>query len=503
MQARIRILDEVNCVILGLIKDHTMALYEDYARKAPNYFFSPDFKLGRWDGNIRYFHKNGRTFVYLLDEIIPKILAFGYKVDVIDERTGSTVSPSLITSEYFSHIIHPLDDKPIVLRYYQVAAVNSLIEHGYGIVIAGTGAGKTYMTAALADSYGKLGLKTVTIVPSQDLILQTKQTFRTCELDTGEYSGDNKDYKHTHVVSTWQALQNNPIIMQEFNVVIVDECHGIKGNKLQELLNEHGRHIAHRFGFTGTLPKEQTDSMSVHVAIGDVRYKIQAHELIDQGYLAKLQIEIIQLVEDFTEQYVKFCQENPTEKVTYTQFVEGYLPDYDAEKSYLQKNLDRLEWIAAYVEAKKDLKKGNVLCLVDGIAFGKKISKLVPGAIFVYGKDKKKARKEIYDLFSNNDNLVVFATVQIASLGIDIPRIFNMMAIDVGKSFIRVVQSIGRGIRKAHDKDHVNFTDICSNMKYGKKHLRERKKIYREEKYPFKEYNINYMKDLRNNYVDL
>jgi len=503
MQARIKILDEVNCVILGLLQDHTMALYEDYARKAPNYFFSPAFKLGRWDGTIRYFHKNGKTFVYLLDEIIPKLVAFDYKIEIIDERASQIVTPPLITAEHFSHIINPIDNKPITLRHYQVETVNSLIKQGNGIGIAATGSGKTLIIAALTDSFGHLGLKTITIVPSQDLISQTKQTFQLCELDVGEYSGDDKDYKHTHVISTWQALQNNPIIMQDFDVVVIDECHGAKAQIISKLLNEHGKQIPHRFGLTATLPKEETDLMSIKITLGNVQYRVQAHELIDQGYLAKLQIEILQLEEDFIEQYNKFCQENPTEKITYTQFVEGYLPDYDAEKSYLQKNVNRLEWIASYIEAKRDLKKGNVLCLVDGIAFGKKLTKLIPGAIFVHGKDKKKVRKEIYDLFKDNDNLIVFATVQLASLGLDIPRIFNMMAIDAGKSFIRIVQSIGRGLRKAYDKDRVNFTDICSNMKYGKKHLRERKKIYREAKYPFKEYNINYMKDLRNTYVDL
>ncbi len=224
MLATIKLLDEVNCVILGLLPDHTLALYEDLARYSPNYFFNPRFKMSQWDGRIRYFHKNGRTFTYLLDEIIPKLVGFGYKIEVLDERTSAIFKPLIITSTYFSHIIHPDDNKPIILRPYQVEAVNSVIDPGNGIIIGGTGSGKTLITAALADSYGKCGLKTITIVPSQDLIMQTKRWFKICELDVGEYSGDDKDYKHQHVVSTWQALKNNPIIMKEFNVVIVDEC---------------------------------------------------------------------------------------------------------------------------------------------------------------------------------------------------------------------------------------------------------------------------------------
>lgn len=128
----------------------------------------------------------------------------------------------------------------------------------------------------------------------------------------------------------------------------------------------------------------------------------------------------------------------------------------------------------------------NVFCLVDGVRNGQKLADLVDGAVFVHGKDKAKARKEVYNLFRDNDNLVVIATIHIASTGLNIKRIFHMMAIDVGKSFIRIIQTIGRGLRKAPDKDSVGFTDICSDLKYSRKHLTERKKIYKEVQYQHK-----------------
>ena len=96
------------------------------------------------------------------------------------------------------------------------------------------------------------------------------------------------------------------------------------------------------------------------------------------------------------------------------------------------------------------------------------------------------------NLFKDNDNIVVIATVHIASTGLNIKRIFEMMAIDVGKSFIRIIQTIGRGLRKAPDKDFVNFTDMCSDLKYGKRHLAERCKFYREAEYPHKKKKVDY-----------
>jgi len=489
---KVKILDEVNCVLFGLTGDHIEYFYDSFKRRPPNHFFNPKFKLGSWDGYIRYFHKTGKSHVYLLPEIVPKLVAFGYKIELVDGRVNRPAEPPLVDKDYFSHLIHNETGEPVELRPYQVDAVNSVITNGGGIVIAGTGAGKTLMNAALVDSYGQLGLKTITIVPDSDLILQTKIEFVAWELDVGEYSGDEKDIDHMHVVSTWQALQNNPAIIKQFQVVVVDEAHGLKGQVLTDLLNKHGKNITYRFGLTGTLPKAETDAMAVRIAVGDVQYTIPAHVLIEQGYLASLHINIMQLEEDLEEAYAKFCKDFPLEKISYIKFKDTYFPEYAAEKRYLQSNKDRLEWISHYIEAKRDAKKGNVFCLVDGVAFGKKLTKLVDGAIFVHGKDKRLARKEVYDLFKNNDNIVVIATVHVASTGLNIKRIFNLMFIDVGKSFIRVIQTIGRGLRKAPDKDHVDVTDICTDLKYGKKHLRERIRFYAEAKYPHKKYKFKY-----------
>lgn len=497
--AKIKILDEVNCAIIGLLPDHIFYLYEEYGRKAPGFFFNPKFKLGQWDGKIRYFHKTGKTHVYLLPEIIPKLTALGYSLELVDERVSNLPEVPLIDENYFSHIFHPEFQAPIILRKYQVEAVNAVLSNAGGIIIAGTGAGKTLMNAAIADSYGKFGLRTITIVPSQDLIEQTANEFEICEVDVGRYYAEVKTLDHQHIISTWQSLKNNKKIISEFDVVIVDEAHGIKGNVLQQLLNEHGRHIPVRIGLTGTLPKAETDAMAVRIAVGDVQYTITARQLMDEGYLAQLEIDILQLEEDFKKEYQEFIEEheqkwlvNPKEKPTYTQFKDGYFPDYTAEKRYLQSNKNRIEWIAEYIMAKRDLRKGNVFCLVNGIPFGKKLAAAIPGAVFVHGKDKQKARQEIYDMFAERDDLVVVASIQIASTGLNIKRIFEMMAIDAGKSFVRIIQTIGRGLRKAEDKDSVRFTDICSDLKYSKKHLAERRKFYREAEYPHKKKKVDY-----------
>lgn len=351
----------------------------------------------------------------------------------------------------------------------------------------------TSMTAALALAYELAGgLRSIIIVPDKNLTDQTVREYKFFGLDVGEYSGTKKDLNHQHVVSTWQALKNNPKIIQSFGVIVVDECHGLRGNILTKLLNEYGKDIPYRFGVTGTLPKEKTDELAVKVAVGLVQYEIPAHELIEKGYLAKLHIDIMQLEVNLKKQYDNYLNEDGDAKVTYKQFKDSYFPEWSSEKTFMQSEKERLDWIAAYVDIKRNTGKGNVLCLVNGIKFGKKLAAKIEGAEFIYGKDDMEVRKEIYARFKENDNLVVIATAQIASTGLDIKRIFNLIYIDVGKSFIRTIQAIGRGLRKAKDKDSVHVTDICSDLKYSKRHLRERIKFYKEARYPHTKKVVDY-----------
>jgi superfamily II DNA or RNA helicase len=497
---KVRILDDVSVVFVGLHPDHLEYFYNQYAVPAANYFFNPRFKLGQWDGKIRYFYKTGKTYVYLLEEILPQIARFGYKA-VLEDLRQLTPSPALIDENVFVQCLHRDTGEPIVLRDYQYGGVNELIEHGNGLIVAATSAGKTFLCAALVQAYGKIGIKTLTIVPSQDLIRNTKQDYIHVGLDTGEYSGTSKTIDHLHVVSTWQALKNNPKIIEQFGLVLVDECHGAKGNSLQKILLDHAARVPFRFGVTGTLPKDAASLLSVKVALGPVRATIYASDLIERKVLADLMVDVVQLEEDLREQYNEFCDQGEFigKPPTYIQFKDGYFPDYASEKSYLHRKQDRIEWIAELLIAKSDTKKGNVLCFVDSIVLGRQLAALIPGSIFVNGKDMKKSsdRQKVYDMFADNDNLVVIATVHIAGTGINIRRIFNLVFIDIGKSFIRVIQAVGRGLRTAQDKGSVNVTDICSDLKYAKRHMKQRTNFYEEAKYPYKKHKLDYVRHMK------
>jgi len=157
--------------------------------------------------------------------------------------------------------------------------------------------------------------------------------------------------------------------------------------------------------------------------------------------------------------------------------------NYQSELSYLTTNVARMTYVAGLID--KISKSGNTLVLVDRIKAGELLCDYLPQANFVSGSMKTGDRRDHYDDINEGTNEIVVATYGVASVGINIPRIFNLVLIEPGKSFVRVIQSIGRGIRKAEDKDNVQIWDITSTAKFSKKHLTERKKFYKEANYPF------------------
>ena len=318
----------------------------------------------------------------------------------------------------------------------------------------------TIMVAGMCDVFGAEGYRSITIVPSADLVEQTSQTFKLCGIEHGLYSGASKDLYKPHVIGTWQAIQNNPHIMEDFQVCIVDEAHGAKAATIGDLLTNHGKHIAYRFGFTGTWPKPETDQYTLRGSIGEVLYRIDASDLISQGYLANLEIQPIEIKENVNEEF----------------------PDYASEKAYTSRSAERLEFLADLIIAKA-AEHGNTLVLVNSIKQGQQLQKLIKDSIFLCGADETEVRAEWYSAFEQRDDLIVLATAGIASTGISIDRVFHLMFIDAGKSFIRCIQSVGRGLRKGHDKDFVHVSDVHSGLKFGKKHARERIKFYREASY--------------------
>jgi superfamily II DNA or RNA helicase len=187
--------------------------------------------------------------------------------------------------------------------------------------------------------------------------------------------------------------------------------------------------------------------------------RLAAADLQQQGVLAQCHVNIVQLVDH---------QEHT---------------NYHSELKYLLEEPGRLDAMASLIREVNGT--GNTLVLVDRIAAGQELVTRLENAVFISGATKAGERQDHYDEVAETDDKIIVATYGVAAVGINIPRIFNLVLVEPGKSFVRVIQSIGRGIRKAEDKDYVQIWDITSTCKFAKRHLTKRKAYYREAEYPF------------------
>lgn len=231
-KAHIWVRDEVYMTISGLEPSDVQFFWNKYGIPVDGYFFMPAYKLGRWDGKIRFFDKTGKVFMRFLGEIVPFLEKWGYDIELHDERLPLPLVQGRLHENWFEG----KSQVPIVVRPYQVEAVNAALDAGSGVILAATGSGKTIMCAALVDVMGQNNLRSLIIVPSGDLVEQTSNTLKLCSVDHGVYSGAKKDLEHQHVVATWQSLQNKPEILETFQTVVVDEC--FAGDQL--VLSENG-----------------------------------------------------------------------------------------------------------------------------------------------------------------------------------------------------------------------------------------------------------------------
>jgi superfamily II DNA or RNA helicase len=442
----------------------------------PGARYLPAVRLGRWNGKVSYFSLAGSTYINLLPEILPYLDNAGYDIELDDLRDYTTTFTfDKVSEDTFKNKNwpkgHPKEGEPVVLRDYQIELVNNFLENPQSLQEIATGAGKTLMTAALSNSVEKYG-RSIVIVPNKSLVTQTEADYINLGLDVGVYFGDRKEYNKTHTICTWQSLNNMlkktkageaEVEIGDFIegvvCVMVDEVHMAKADALKTLLTGVFAKVPIRWGLTGTIPKAKFEAQSIYVSLGNVIGKLSASELQDQGVLARCYVNIMQLQDgkEFT--------------------------NYQSELKHLLEDSERLDKIASLISGINDT--GNTLILVDRVNAGKEIVSRLPGSVFVSGATNMNERKEEYDEVATSTNKIIVATYGVAAVGINIPRIFNLVLIEPGKSFVRVIQSIGRGIRKAEDKDHVQIYDITSSCKFAKRHLTQRKAFYKEANYPF------------------
>lgn len=485
MKCKLVIVDEINVQFQGLSPECRRKIIQELEYFVPGAQYLPQVRLGRWNGKQSFMDLAGRTYLNLLDRVLPIVQKYGYEIDIEDNRKPAVnFEFEEVKEDSYAHVKWPTGHQrageSIMIREHQVNAINEYLQNITGVGILPTGSGKTIICSILSHKVEKYG-RSIVIVPTRDLVTQTEEDYVNFGLDVGVFYGSRKEYGKTHTICTWQSIESLAkksksddldIDIDKFfeNVVcvIVDEVHSAKGPSLKKILSTYMADVPIRWGLTGTLPEEDFEKTAILSCIGPVFGKVFTKDLQDKGILAKLNINVWQLQET---------------NAPLTQ-------NYQAELKWLTTNKNRLTFLANKI--KEISENENTLVLVDRIETGKILQSLIPDSVFVSGEMKSKDRKTEYKEVQEIDGKVIIATYSVASTGINIVRIFNLFLVDSGKSFIKVIQSIGRSLRVASDKTHAEIYDVCSNTKYSKKHLTKRKKIYDEVQYQYKVTKINY-----------
>lgn len=483
--------DEVNCRFLDLEPSTRRKIVEALSFTPGYARHTPAFKMGRWDGKISFATVGAGTYINLLDKVLPIVIEDGYEIEVRDERLEFPVLFEPIEDDFLEEYVwpakHRLAGEPIILAEHQVRAANNFLANTQSIMEIATGAGKTIITAALAKKVEQAipGGRTLTIVPSKSLVVNTEDDFRLVGLDVGVFFGDRKEWGHQHIVATWQSLsvfakknKRKQIevdralqdLLQGVVAVIVDETHSAKAVELKALLSDpYGcANVPIRWGMTGTIPDEKYEEYAILGVVGPImEEKITAKELQDNEVLSQCHIHIQQT----DEAHLVF-------------------EDYAQANKFLVSDPDRMAWLAEFCQ---DLSKtGNVLILHANIVTADMLKKNIPDLKVVDGSLKLSKRTDEYDSIKDDTQVILAATYGVAAVGINIPAIHHLVLVEAGKAIVRVIQSVGRGLRRTNEKLHVDIHDVCSTNKFSKRHLAERKKRYKNAEYPFTTNKITY-----------
>ena len=473
--AKIVIHDEVNVEFRGVDPETLYECQEELTYYVPGYIHMAKVKLGWWDGRIKLMKASGYTSFNLIEYIDPILVHAGYNFEIIDERQWvDTVSDKLqyIDDSYLNGYFDR-EGNPITLWKHQVTAVNTAIKRGQGVLELATGSGKTIICGIMSKVWSPHG-RVVIIVPSIDLVLQTHYEFQQrMGLDAGIWYGERKERKDV-TIATWQSLDHFPELFNEVICVIVDEVHQAKAAVLSEMLSGPAANVPFRFGCTGTLPKEDLFRKQIEATIGKHIYVVRSKYLQDLGVLAKAEIYQMKLGDSSNPKWEKASAHHELWK---------------DELDWMFSDEFRMMYLAVTIEEIVE-EFGNTLVMVQYREHGKKLANLLPDAISLDGRDKN--RRDHYETFNNNNNGLLICTYGIASTGIDIPRIFNLVIIEPGKKFEKVMQTLGRSFRIAEDKDHVNIFDIFGDSGLSKKHAASRRTFYKDAQQPLQIIEVEY-----------
>ena len=470
----------VNSVYNEIICDRgiSMELADEFTFMVPGHKFMPKFKAGLWDGKIRLMDlRNNQIYSGLSKKIAKFCKARDYIID-LDSSLGYAEFSIIEAKEFIKSL-----NLPFEVRDYQLKTFVQCVRQNRGLVLSPTASGKSLIIYLLHRYYNFPVNPTLLIVPTTSLVHQMEGDFKQygCMDHIHKiYSGQDKDMLCDIAVSTWQSIYKFPKEwFDAWGTIIVDEAHHAQAKSITTIM-ERAMNVEHRFGFTGTLSDSQCHEMVLEGLFGPIISLVTTSELIEQKHLSPLRVKCIVL------------------KYSDTQRKEASKLDYAQEMDWLFKHRRRNTFIKNLALSLK----GNTLVLFRYISHGQELHKDLldksnDNVYYVAGSVEGEAREEIRKIIDTHENSITVASAGVFSTGINIVHLDNIIFAAPSKSRIRVLQSIGRGLRKADSKEHCTFFDVSDDLTHRKRmnfslrHFQERVQLYNKELFDYKIYQVN------------
>jgi superfamily II DNA or RNA helicase len=476
--------NEVYLILKDLEPSTSQELSSFFTFEVPGAKFMPMYRNRMWDGKIRLFSPgSGEIYVGLL----PYIKKFCDRNNV-DYIIGEGVEDDRdVVREVVKGFVKSLKPKSkgksLKIRDYQIDAVHHAIARNRALLVSPTASGKSLIIYALVRYYHMMGLKTLILVPTTSLVEQMYTDFEDYGWSSGTYcqkiyQGHDRKVTRDVVISTWQSIYKMPKkYFEQFGCIIGDEAHLFKAKSLTGIMTKLHQ-CKYRFGLTGTLDGTQTHQLVLEGLFGAVENIITTKKLIDSKTLADLKIKCIILKHS-----------NIREKMAYAEELQ-YLVGNENRNKFIQNLLLHID--------------GNTLCLFQLVEkHGQILYDQVKDAVkdrkvfFVYGGTNARTREDIRSIVEKEKKSIIIASYGTFSTGINIRNINNIVLASPSKSKIRVLQSIGRGLRLSESKSSILVFDIADDMTYKRVrnftliHFMERINIYAEQQFVYEISKVN------------
>ncbi len=463
---------------LGLVQD----LSDFFTFAVPGASFMPSVRAKRWDGKIRLYSKaTGKLYRGLVPYVQHFCEKNRHTIILPDglNRTGD------VPRDDFSKFVDKILTKTIKIRDYQLSAFAHAINHRRCILLSPTASGKSLIIYCIIRMMTTLGKKSLLVVPTTSLVEQMYKDFEDYSWKAEDYVqrkyyGYDIDENKPVVVSTWQSLATfDKKWFEKFDCVIGDEAHLYKSKELQKIMG-HLINANFRIGTTGTLDDSKVHKLVLEGLFGPVTNVTSTRELIDKKQLADLKIQCVVL---------KYAKE---------ECIQVKNLKYQEEMEYIVTHQKRNKFIHNLA---KD-QKGNTLVLfqyVDkhGRMLYDSIQKLNRKVFFVFGGTDTTHREEIRSITENENNAIIVASYGTFSTGINIRNLHNVIFASPTKSKIRVLQSLGRGLRLGDSKSKATLYDLADDFSYKERknftlnHFMERVGFYTEQEFDYEIHNVD------------